>query len=103
MNTEDKLREGMAAARAEESVTHAEWTDFTGRAHRSLYMRRAAAAVGTLAIIGRGVAGGSTLLADDPTVRPVPPAGPTETVAPTPTPTPEEPATVRVPSSEQEV
>lgn len=86
MNTEDKLREMMSAARVEETVTHAEWTSFVGRAHRPLYLRRAALAVGTLAVIGLGAFAASSFLADDPTVAPLPPAGtPTAPAEPSPT------------------
>ena len=102
MNTEDKLKQMMAAARAEESVTQAEWTNFVERAHRPLYMRRAAAAVGALALIGLGVFGATALLAEDARVRPLPPA-----TTPTPTaestPTPDAPTTVEVPPAEREL
>lgn len=104
MNTEDKLRDMMDAARAEESVTHAEWTSFAARAHRTLYMRRAALAVSAAAIVGLGVVGASTLLAEDRMTAPMPPVNsPQETVEPTSTPTREERATDRVRASEQEV
>ncbi len=103
MNTEDRLKQMMSAARVEETATHAEWASFVGRAHRPLYMRRAVLAVGALAIIGVGAFATSAFLADDSSPRPVPPVGPTESAAPSPKPTPEEPARVEVPQSEQEL
>ncbi len=101
MNAEDRLREMMAAARAEDSVTQAEWTGFIRRAHRPLYARRAALAVGTLALIGLGAFAASAFLNDDPTV-PLPPAT-SPTVSAEPTPSPAEPTRAEVPLSEQEL
>lgn len=102
MNTEDRLREMMAAARAEESVTQAEWTEFARRAHRPLYVRRAALTVGTLALIGLGVFAGSVFLGDDPAPRPLPPVD-SPTGSPEPSPTPASPTTAEVPPSENEL
>lgn len=102
MNTEDKLREMMSAARVEETATHAEWASFVGRAHRPLYMRRAALAVGTLAVIGIGAFAAANFLSDDPAPLPLPPSG-TNTPTAEATPTPEEPAEAEVPQSEQEL
>lgn len=102
MNTEDKLREMMAAARAEESVTQAEWVDFARRAHRPLYMRRAALAVGALALVGLGGFAATAFLSDEPSPAPLPPQGsPTASVEQTPTPA--APAMAEVPPSEQEL
>ncbi len=103
MNTEDKLRQMMSAARAEETAMHAEWRSFVGRAHRPLYVRRAVLAVGTLAVIGIGAFAASTFLTQDPSPRPLPPQEATESAAPSATPTPEEPAQAEVPQSEQEL
>lgn len=102
MNTEDRLREMMAAARAEERVTQAEWTGFVRRAHRPLYARRAGLAVGTMLLVGLGAFSASTFIADDPTVRPLPPIG-TPTESPEMSPTPAEPTEAEVPQSEQEL
>ncbi|HEV3473489.1 MAG TPA: Gmad2 immunoglobulin-like domain-containing protein [Actinomycetota bacterium] len=100
MNTEDKLRQMMLAARVEENATHAEWASFLGRAHRPLYARRLVVTIGTLAVIGIGVFAGTNFLSDDPAPVPLPPA---RTPTAEPTPTPEAPATAEVPPSEQEL
>ena len=96
MNTEDRMRELTQAARSETTATEAEWTDFSVRAHRSLFVRRAVAITGALALIGVVALSASALMSDDannPQLQPVSPE----------TEQSDRPATIRVPGSESEL
>lgn len=101
MNAEDRLKQMMAAARAETSTTQAEWDEFARRAHRSLYARRVGAALGAVALVGV-VAFAAIVLTSNPVEEP--PIPPAKTESPEPSPTEEpEPTTVEVGPSEQEL
>lgn len=102
MNAEDRLKQMMDSARAESSVTGAEWRSFVNRAHRTLYARRAAAALGAVVLVGLGAFAANAFLSDDLSPAPLPPVGtPTGTVEPTPT-VPAEPTTVEIPVDDGE-
>jgi germination protein M len=98
MNTEDRLRELTQAARAESTATEAEWNDFSRRAHRSLIVRRAAAATGALVLIGVAALSAGALTPDRANDRLLQPVS-----TPNESPEANQPATVRVPASEFEL
>jgi len=102
MNTEDKLKAMMEAARVESDPTATEWNAFARRAHRSLYARRAATVVGAVALIAVGAFAAVVLTSNPVNETPLPPAE-GRSAEPSPTPTPEELATIQVPASEQEL
>jgi Immunoglobulin-like domain of bacterial spore germination/Sporulation and spore germination len=101
MNAEDRLKQMMDAAHAESSATGAEWNQFVHRAHRSLYARRAAAALGAVAVIGIGAFAANAFMSDDLSPAPLPPVS-SPTVEPEPT-QPPEPTTAEVALSEAEL
>lgn len=102
MSTEDRLRELMGSAEAEQRASESEWSEFVHLAHRPLYMRRAAAALGTVAVIGvAAFATVSLMPSDDPA--PHSPAG-TPSGSPEPTATaPTEETLVEVLTAEHEL
>ena len=102
MNTEDKLKAMMEAARAESDPTMTEWNAFARRAHRSLYARRAATVVGAVALIAIGAVAAVVLTSNPVNETPLPPAE-GRSAEPSPTPTAEAPAVFNVSPSEQEL
>ena len=66
MNTEDRLKNMMRAAHEEGAATEKEWNEFMTRAHRSLYVRRAAVGLGAVALVVVGAFGAGAMLTDDP-------------------------------------
>ena len=103
MNTEDRLKNMLDAARVEPTPTGADWNDFTRRAHRSLYARRTALVAGTIALIGLGVVGAIVLTSNPVSEPKIPPVGASESAEPGPSLEPSAPASFDVPSSEQEL
>jgi spore germination protein GerM len=96
VNTEERMRELTRAARAESTATEAEWNDFSVRAHRSLFVRRAIAITGAFVLIGVAAFSANALMSDDannPQLQPVSPE----------TEQSDRPARVRVPGSESEL
>jgi len=91
MNTEDRLKQMMDAARGESHATEDEWNDFVHRAHRPLYMRRAAAVVGAAALIAVGAFSAVALTSNDP--------APSQDVAGGPDGSPEPNETVQPPTT----
>jgi spore germination protein GerM len=101
MNTEDRLKNMLNAARVESTPTGTEWDAFARRAHRSLYARRAAVVVGAVTLIAVGAVAAVALTSNPISEDPLPPVG-TPPVEATPTPT-AEPEPIVVPGSEQEL
>ncbi|MEA2497611.1 MAG: hypothetical protein QOH26_16 [Actinomycetota bacterium] len=102
MNTEDRLKQMMDAARGESNATEDEWNDFVHRAHRPLYMRRAAAVVGAAALIAVGAFSAVALMSNDPSPSPLPPAA-SNNGSPEPDDTAQPNNTVTVPPAEHEL
>lgn len=105
MSTEDRLRNMIGNAGVESRASEAEWDAFARKAHAALYTRRAAAALGTAALIGVVVFAAVALRPGNGTA-PLPPAGPSgapteETPEPTGTASAQE--QYMVPDSEQEL
>lgn len=92
MNVEDRMKELTQAARVDSTATEAEWNDFSRRAHRSLFLRRAAAVTGALALIGIAALSANAITSD-PNNSQLQPVSPER----------DQPATVRVPASEFEL
>lgn len=89
MTPEDRLRRMIDAAR--ESGTGGDgWHDFAPRAHRALFVRRAAVAAGAVALVVIGAFSAVALVGEGDAPRPIPPAeSPTVTPEPTDEPSPE--------------
>jgi spore germination protein GerM len=102
MNTEDRLRQMIDAARAEVRPTEADWDGFISAAHRPLYARRAATALGAVALVVIGAFAAQALISTERQVRQPVVGSPGDSTSPTPSPTPEEPTTAQVPTSERE-
>ena len=102
MNTEDRLRQMIDAARAEARPSEAEWDSFVSSAHRPLYARRAATALGAVALVAIGAFAAQALIATERQAPPPVVGMPGESTSPTPSPTAEEPTTAQVPTSERE-
>lgn len=94
MTPEDRLRRMIDAAR--ESGTGGDgWHEFAPRAHRALFVRRAAVAAGAAALVAVGAFSTVVLTSDGDNPAPIQPAEtpnestePTPTTSPDPTPTP---------------
>ena len=105
MSTEDRLRNLIGNSGAESRASEAEWDAFARKAHGALYTRRAAAALGTVALIGVVVFAAVALRPSNDTA-PLPPAGPSGAPteeAPEPTDTASAQEQYMVPDSEQEL
>jgi subtilisin family serine protease len=104
MNAEDRLKDMMSAARTEARASEREWSDFVRRAHRPLYARRAAAVIGSVALVSVGAFAAVALTRDSNDNRPVPPVASDAAPSPEPSPSPEEtaPSRVDIETSEQE-
>ena len=102
MNIEDRLKGLMGSADAEPRASEAEFSEFVRGAHRSLFVRRATAAIGTAALIVLVALTAATFRPEVDT----PPIPPARSVSPTQSPeasaTPA-PTTMEVPVSEQEL
>lgn len=84
MNSEDRLRRMIEAARDPGSGS-GDWDGFVGKAHRALFIRRAALASGVVGLVAVAGFSASVLLRDpSPGPRPAPAVRPTETAEPTP-------------------
>ena len=106
MSTEDRIKGFIGSADAEPRASEGEWNDFARRAHGALYTRRAAAALGTVALIGV-VAFAAVSLRPASNDAPIGPAdstspSPQSTPVPAPTASAEE-RFVEIPLSEQEL
>lgn len=103
MSTEDRLRNLIGNAGMESRASEAEWNAFARKAHGALYTRRAAAALGTLALVGVVVFAAVTLRATGDT-DPIPPApAPSGTAEETVEPAPTQEPDAKVETSEQEL
>ncbi|MGH2756798.1 MAG: Gmad2 immunoglobulin-like domain-containing protein [Actinomycetota bacterium] len=103
MNTEDRLKNMLDAARVESTPTGADWNAFARRAHRSLFARRAAVVVGGVTLIAVGAFSAIALTSNPISERPLPP-GATGTAEPSPTQAPPDESIVYdIPASEQEL
>lgn len=104
MSTEDRLRNLIGNAGVESRASEAEWDAFARKAHGALYTRRAAAALGTVALIGLVVFAAVTLRPTGESAPPVQPAtSPSGTIEETPEPQPTSDPGPTVESSEQEL
>ena len=105
MSTENRLRNLIGNAGMESRASEAEWDAFARKAHGALFTRRAAAALGTVALIGVIVFAAITLrpTSDDQSIAPVgtPTPGVEETPVPQSTASAQE--QYMVPDSEQEL
>lgn len=102
MNTEERLKKMMDAARVESEPAPTDWNAFTGRAHRSLYMRRAGVIGGTLALIALAAVAAVVLTSNPVRERVITPARSPSAEA-SATPSPEGPTTIEIEASEQEL
>ncbi|MEA2452094.1 MAG: hypothetical protein QOG04_804 [Actinomycetota bacterium] len=104
MSSEDRLKQMIGSSEAEPRASKAEWTDFTRRAHGALFTRRAATALGAVALLG-GVAFAAVALRPENSPAPIQPAASSPASAtpePTPSATEEEVQLITVPTAERE-
>lgn len=101
MNTEERLKKMMEAARVESEPAPTDWNAFAGRAHRSLLMRRAGLAGGALALIAVGAVAAIVFTSNPVNETPIAPA--TASPEASPTPTSQEPTVIEIEPSEQEL
>lgn len=102
MSTEDRIKSFIGSADTEPRANESEWNDFARRAHGTLYTRRAAAALGTVALVGAVAFAAVSLRPSDGPAPLLPATTPSATPEPSPSAS-AGPARIVVPTEEHEL